>query len=320
MTPVKNLLNNVLDMKSNKHNLKQGDDFIKNKMKFLLKPKIIEGNQNLNNCTIDDRKDPKYAEYLIPEEDSQVVEGASCTIDENKKATVTCDSSTGLFSFSGCSPTSIGDKIKVEQQKLLLLSEKVKANNKMDVQNKGRNVNVDGKVYFVNQNNNYYQYVNSIGDNTFKPRHVNFHPTCPKTAPVVEKKITGFIEGEIDPINDDQCLQYELDSEEQMLYAQILESQRKLRDFQAQQMEEQSDTSGLTFDKNKETIKLSKQLMDYDKLVKKSKYYGDKINALNLSQDEFMKGITMLQIQYGLFGISSIALIYLIVKMLANKE
>lgn len=321
MTPIKHLLNNVMDMKSDKHNLKQGDEFINNKIKYLFKPKIIEGNQNQqNNCTLDDRNDIKYANYLIPPNDSDVVEGASCSFDENKKATVLCDNATGLFSFSGCEPTTIGEKIKVEQQKIFLLNEKIKTNSKIDINDQGRNVVVDGAVYFVNQNKNYYKYVNSIGDSTFKPRHVNFHPTCPKTPPVVEKRLFGFIEGEIDPTNDDQCLQYELDSEEQMIYAQLLESQRKLRDLQAQQMEEQSDTSGLTFEKNKEAIKLSKQLMDYDELVKKSKYYTDKVNALNITQDEFMKGITMLQLQYGLFGISSIALIYFIAKLLASRN
>jgi hypothetical protein len=316
MTPIKYLLNNVLEIKSDRHNLNQGDEFVKNKMKYLFKPKLIEG----MGCTINDRNDPKYAKFLIPPNDSDVLEGASCTIDENKPAGVTCDSSTGLFAFTGCEPQSIGDKIKIEQQKQFLLNEKIKSNSKIDVTHTGRNVQVDGVTYFVNQNNNYYKYANSIGDNTFKPRHVNFNATCPKTKPTIEKRITGFIEGVIDPINDDQCPLYELDSEEQLIYAQIAESSRKLRDLQAKQMEEQSDTSGLQFEKNKETIKLSKQLMDYDKMVEKSKYYTDKVNALNLSHDEFLKGINVLQLQYGLFGISSIALIYLIIKMMANKE
>ena len=34
MTPVKHLLNNVLEMKSDKNNLKQGNKFLKNKKKF----------------------------------------------------------------------------------------------------------------------------------------------------------------------------------------------------------------------------------------------------------------------------------------------
>tara|TARA_B110000003_G_C16522777_1_gene485734 strand:+ start:89 stop:1039 length:951 start_codon:yes stop_codon:yes gene_type:complete len=316
MTPIKHLLNNVLDIKSDKHNLNQGNEFVKNKMKYLFKPKLIEG----MGCTINDRNDPKYARFLIPSNDSHVLDGASCTIDENKPAGVTCDSSTGLFAFSGCEPVTIGDKIKVEQQKQLVLNEKINNNSKIDVTNNGRNVVVDGVTYFVNQNNNYYKYVNSIGDSTFKPRHVNFSTTCPKTAPTIEKRITGFIEGIIDPVNDDQCPLYELDSEEQLLYAQIMESTRKLRDLQAQQMEQQTDTSGLQFKKNKETIKLSKQFMDYNEMVKKSKYYTDKVNALNLSHSEILKGITMLQLQYGFFGISSIALIFLIVKIMANKE
>ena len=111
MTPIKHLLNNVLDIKSDKHNLNQGNEFVKNKMKYLFKPKLIEG----MGCTINDRNDPKYARFLIPSNDSHVLDGASCTLDENKPAGVTCDSSTGLFAFSGCEPVTIGelDRIRV---------------------------------------------------------------------------------------------------------------------------------------------------------------------------------------------------------------
>jgi hypothetical protein len=320
MTPIKHIFNTVLDMKSDKHNLKQGDDFIKNKMKFLLKPKIIEGIENNNNCTINDRKDIKLVNFVIPENDSDVLEGARCYMDNNKKPEVACDNTTGLFTFKGCDPYSIEDKITVEERKRVMLSEKIKATNKIDIKNKGRNVKVGKDIYFVNQNNNYYKYINSIGDSTFKPKHVNFNATCPTTSPNTEDRLYGFLEGTIDPVNGDACLQYELDSEEQMLYAQFLESERKLRDLKAEQMEQQSDTSGIRFEKNKATIKLSKQLQDYDKLVKKSKYYSDKINSLNLSHDEFLKGITMLQLQYGVFGVSSIILIYFISKMLISKK
>jgi hypothetical protein len=319
MTPIKFLLNRALDAKSNKDNLNQGDEFVKNKIKYLFKPKLIEGNENQSgsNCTID-RNNPKYARYLIPPNDSDVEAGTSCTIDENKPAGVSCDTSTGMFTFDGCDPQTIGDKIKVEQQKQFLINEKIDS-IKMDTEYQGRNVTVDGVNYFVNQKNSYYKYINSIGDSTFKPRHVNFSDTCPKIAPTIEKDITGFIMGMIDPINGDQCPLYELESEEQLLYAQRAESIRKLRELQAQQMEQQSATSGLQFEKNKETIKLSKQLRDYDELVKKTKHYNDKINTLNLSREQLLKGITILQLQYGIFGISSIALIYIIVKMIANK-
>ena len=69
MTPIKLLLNNVLDIKSDKHNLNQGNEFVKNKMKYLFKPKLIEG----MGCTINDRNDPKYARFLIPSNDSHVL-------------------------------------------------------------------------------------------------------------------------------------------------------------------------------------------------------------------------------------------------------
>jgi len=49
MNPIKNFLNNILEMKSNKHNLNQGNKFLNNKNKFMVFSKNIE-NFDMRDC------------------------------------------------------------------------------------------------------------------------------------------------------------------------------------------------------------------------------------------------------------------------------
>ena len=80
------------------------------------------------------------------------------------------------------------------------------------------------------------------------------------------------------------------------------------------------DTSRITYLKNLEAIKLSDKVNKYNELAEKSKKIADDINSFDTSRDEFMKSIGALQIQYGAIGISTIALIYLMIKMMSSNK
>ena len=355
MTTIKHFIKNVSDMNSDKHNLKQGNDFMKNKIKYLFKPRLIEGNEGMNQesnteSTVNEQDDelsaedidaPLYpecdltaAKYTKNEDYANFIFGLNktnsnivnprnviCSFDMNKKATVTCPAPNATLNVTGCVPKTTGEKVAIERQKLALLNDKWNELMKgKKFKGKGRNVIVNGAYYYVNNDNYYYKYENSIGDSTFKPNHANFNVTCPRTPAVKESSISGFVKGKFDPTVGEECIQFTASVEDQKLYANMLESARKIRNLQAQEMEELSDTSGLSFKKNKETIKLTHQLQEYDKMVKKSKYYTDKINTLDRSRNEMLKNITMLQAQYGIIGITSIGLVYFIAKMLMKNN
>tara|TARA_R110002020_G_scaffold69025_11_gene179955 strand:+ start:1697 stop:2695 length:999 start_codon:yes stop_codon:yes gene_type:complete len=332
MNPIKHLLNNIVELNSNKGNLKQGDEFIKNKMKFLFKPKIIEG---MTTCQVLDNTYTDNTNYSIPpnndnisvtENSAEIIARTKCVwdpIDSNvtknpTNAIVECKS--GNFVFKGCDP---GDDLKkqkaVQAQIMDVWGEKrKKLGSKTEKNTKGENIKFEGKIYFKNAGGEYYLYENSVGENTFLPNHVDYSATCPKQTPKNSNKLIRYVEDSIDPTSGDTCKIY-TDPVEQNIFAKLAEANRKYRELNGKIMDQQGSVENI-FDKNKETILLSAKLNTYDKLVNESKYYTDKLKALNLSQDEFMKNITVLQLQYGAIGISTIILIYFMIKTMSNKQ
>ena len=222
--------------------------------------------------------------------------------------------------FKGCDP---GDDLKkqkaVQAQIMDVWGEKrKKLGSKTEKNTKGENIKFEGKIYFKNAGGEYYLYENSVGENTFLPNHVDYSATCPKQTPKNSNKLIRYVEDSIDPTSGDTCKIY-TDPVEQNIFAKLAEANRKYRELNGKIMDQQGSVENI-FDKNKETILLSAKLNTYDKLVNESKYYTDKLKALNLSQDEFMKNITVLQLQYGAIGISTIILIYFMIKTMSNKQ
>jgi hypothetical protein len=334
MNPIKHLLNNIAELNSNKGNLKQGDEFIKNKMKFLFKPKIIEGIENKTICQVLDNTYTDNTNYLIPsvsetsDEDTynEIMNGTKCAWDpidspgnkSDTSANIVCGTD-GNFVFSGCDP---GDDLKkqkaVQAQIMDVWGEKREKLGSNTENTKGENIKFEGKIYFKNAGGEYYLYENSVGENTFLPNHVDYSATCPKQTPKNSNKLIRYVEDSIDPTSGDTCKIY-TDPVEQNIFAKLAEANRKYRELNGKIMDQQGSVENI-FDKNKETILLSAKLNTYDKLVNESKYYTDKLKALNLSQDEFMKNITVLQLQYGAIGISTIILIYFMIKTMSNKQ
>tara|TARA_B100000925_G_scaffold291821_1_gene281663 strand:+ start:38271 stop:39125 length:855 start_codon:yes stop_codon:yes gene_type:complete len=181
-----------------------------------------------------------------------------------------------------------------------------------------------GNIYYKNLDGDYYKYKNSAGYNTFKPNHINFDSSCPKTAPIFEKDVPYPV-GNIDPISssvldDRKCIKFQ-DEELQDVYIQIITLEREIKELKEKQRNENiKDTSTIAYLKNLEAIKLSDKVNKYNELVEKSKKITDDINSFDTSRDEFMKSVGALQIQYGAIGITTIALIYLMVKMMSSKK
>jgi hypothetical protein len=181
-----------------------------------------------------------------------------------------------------------------------------------------------GNIYYKNLDGDYYKYKNSAGYNTFKPNHINFDSSCPKTAPIFEKDVPYPV-GNIDPISssvldDRKCIKFQ-DEVLQDVYIQIITLEREIKELKEKQRNENiKDTSTIAYLKNLEAIKLSDKVNKYNELVEKSKKITDDINSFDTSHDEFMKSVRALQIQYGAIGITTIALIYLMVKMMSSKK
>lgn len=183
-----------------------------------------------------------------------------------------------------------------------------------------------GDIYYKNLDGDYYKYENSAGDNTFKPNHINFDPSCPKTAPIFQKDVPYSV-GNIDPISssvlgDSKCIKFK-DGELQDLYIQKITFEREIKDLKEKRRNENTQdtsTSTITHLKNLEAIKLSDKVNKYNELAEKSKKITDDINSFDTSRDEFMKSVGALQIQYGAIGITTIALIYLMIKMMSSNK
>ena len=231
----------------------------------------------------------------------------------------------GLEGFTTKDQAKLNSKIN----DLSTLESKIEAledKNKKKFKGKATNVKDKyGDIYYKNLDGDYYKYKNSAGYNTFKPNHINFHPSCPKTAPIFEKDVPYPV-GNIDPISssvlgDSKCIKFQ-DSDLQDLYIQKITWEREIKELKEKQRNANTqDTSTITHLKNLEAIKLSDKVNKYNELAEKSKKIADDINSFDTSRDEFMKSIGALQIQYGAIGISTIALIYLMIKMMSsNKE
>jgi len=334
MNPIKHLLNNIAELNSNKGNLKQGDEFIKNKMKFLFKPKIIEGMEKKTICQVLDNTYTDNTNYLIPsvkenasDEDTynEIMKNTKCawdpvdSTDNTNSTNAKVDCVSGNFVFSDCDPGDDLKKQKAVQAQIMDFwgKKQEKLGSKLD-DTEGENIKFEGKIYFKNAGGEYYLYENSVGENTFLPNHVDYSATCPKQTPKNSNKLIRYVEDSIDPTSGDTCKIY-TDPVEQNIFAKLAEANRKYRELNGKIMDQQGSVENI-FNKNKETILLSAKLNTYDKLVNESKYYTDKLKALNLSQDEFMKNITVLQLQYGAIGISTIILIYFMIKTMSNKQ
>ena len=186
-------------------------------------------------------------------------------------------------------------------------------------------IDKDGNIYYKNLDGEYYKYKNSAGYNTFKPNHINFHASCPKTTPIFQKYVPSPF-GNIDPTNpsgldDNKCIEFR-DGTLQDLYIKKITSERIIKELKEELRNENQDirTSTITHLKNLEAIKLSDKVNKYNELAEKSKKIADDINSFDTSRDEFMKSIGALQIQYGAIGISTIALIYLMIKMMSSNK
>ena len=197
--------------------------------------------------------------------------------------------------------------------------------NKEKFKGKATNVNDKyGNIYYKNLDGDYYKYKNSAGYNTFKPNHINFHPSCPKTTPIFETKVPSPV-GNIDPtgssgLDDSECIKFQ-DKVLQKHYIDKITLERKIKELkEAQRNANTQDTSTITHLKNLEAINLSDKVNKYNELAEKSKKIADDINSFDTSRDEFMKSIGALQIQYGAIGISTIALIYLMIKMMSSNK
>ena len=181
-----------------------------------------------------------------------------------------------------------------------------------------------GNIYYKNLDGDYYKYKNSAGYNTFKPNHINFHASCPKTTPIFQKYVPSPV-GNIDPtgssgLDDSECIKFR-NGDLQKLYIDKITLERKIKELKEKLRNENTpDTSTIAHLKNLEAIKLSDKVNKYNELAEKSKKIADDINSFDTSRDEFMKSIGALQIQYGAIGISTIALIYLMIKMMSSNK
>ena len=224
---------------------------------------------------------------------------------------------------------STADKLSAEINNLSVLQNAIDNMNTVKKEKfKGKATNVkdrNGTIYYKNLDGDYYKYKNSAGYNTFKPNHINFHPSCPKTKPIFQASVPSSV-GNIDPIGPsvlegDNCIKFRED-DLQTLYIQKITLEREIKDLKEKLRNENTqDTSTSTYLKNLEAIKLSDKVNKYNELAEKSKKIADDINSFDTSRDEFMKSVRALQIQYGAIGITTIALIYLMIKMMSsNKE
>lgn len=335
MTPIKHLLNNVLEVKSNKNNLKQGDVFLNNKKRFMgfnkiegftcAKPAETQGSEVATKYNLLD------ASYVSLEHTNFKVTGITCKSGYEGTAIATaCDGPNQPFNLTGCNDVSIGLQIKQKsneqeqksnQLKALLSDPKYKDasgnwKNHYNVRDK------KGNTYYVNLDGQYYKYQNAAGESTFNPSHVDFSNTCPKTAPKFIKNTPYIVEGDIDPtssVGNNKCLKYK-NTQLRTLYAEIMTLDKEIKELTEKNRRGSSETTGAVFKRNKAAILLSHKINEYNKLVEKSKKITNDIKSYDTSRGDFLKSITALQIQYGVVGLTSIALVYLTIKMMSNNE
>ena len=327
MSHIKHFLNEALNIKSNKNNLNQGVGFKQNKTKVMNNTKTIEG----LTCRIGNKVDSLGYKISNP-----IREGSNIYDFNDNDGKIECDegvssSINGTISknadnvceFSGCElnyETLISEsliKLTEINKNLDVEAKKYEGKNQYNVKDK------KGNVYFLNYDGEYYKYENSIGDSTFKPNHVNFNETCPKHIAKHIDSSPVFLKANIDPVAGDMC-KASKSSKYNILFAKKKELERKIKElkFLKQEKADNDNTgdnaTGLVFKRNKKAIELSHKLQIQDELIKKKKYYTDKINSIDTSRGEFIKSIGALQIQYAALGVSSIVMVYLIIKSLSK--
>ena len=334
MTPVKHLLNTVLEMKSNKNNLKQGDVFLNNKKKFSGFNKIEGFTCTKPAETQDSKVATKYnltdASYVSLEHTNFKVTDISCKSGyEGTAIASVCDGPEQPFNLRGCNNASIGLTIKQKSQEQEQKSNQIKAligdKYKNDDGTWKDHYNVrdkKGNTYYLNLDGQYYKYENAIGESTFNPSHVDFSNTCPKTAPKFIKNPPYIVEGKIDPTSssgNNECIKYN-DLDLKTLYSDIMKLEKEIKDLTEENRRGSGESTGAVFKRNKAAILLSHKINEYNELVEQSKKITNDIKSFDTSRSDFLKSITSLQIQYGVVGLTSIALVYLTIKMMGNNE
>jgi hypothetical protein len=180
-----------------------------------------------------------------------------------------------------------------------------------------------GDFYYKNVNDEYYKYENSAGFNTFKPTYNKFNPSCPKTRPIYQKTVTFTPIMKIDPTSDtgdNKCVKFK-SARLQDLHIEKVTLEREIRELKRKKRVDETNDNRPTIKlKNVEAIKLSNIINQYNELTEKNKKIKDDVNSFDTSRSEFIKSITALQIQYGAIGITSIVLVYFIIKMLAERN
>lgn len=334
MTPVKHLLNTVLEMKSNKNNLKQGDVFLNNKKKFSGFNKV-----EAFTCIAPTNDQELSKKYNFSDDNMTVgsledsnfdVTFKKCASDyKGKPIASVCDGEGQPFKVSGCDEMTLAGEIRDtsqtwKQKKDALLTE---IGKKYNDENGDPKVHYNvrdkkGNTYYLNLDGQYYKYENAIGESTFNPSHVDFSNTCPKTAPKFIKNSPYIVEGKIDPTSssgNNKCRPYK-DPVISEKYAEIMAMEKKIKDLTEQNRQRTGEAGEGIIKRNKAAILLSHKINEYNELVEQSKKITNDIKSFDTSRSDFLKSITSLQIQYGVVGLTSIALIYLTIKMMSNNE
>ena len=250
MTPIKHLFNNVLEMKSNKNNLKQGDVFLNNKKRFMGFNKI-EG--------------------------------------------FTCASADTTYS-----PPHNGDgHYNVRDQY--------------------------GNNYYFSKDGFYYKYENDSNQNTFKPTNPLFSNTCPKTPQRYERNIPYHKQKhninplvDVDAVDDVTVKKYicPINQNNANDYYCYKKNEKEIDEKRQKRIK---GSNNKIVERNKKAILLSHKINEYNKLVEQSKKISNDIMSYDTSRGDFLKSVAALQIQYGVVGLTSIALVYLTIKMMSNE-
>lgn len=300
MNPIKNFLNNILEMKSNKHNLNQGNKFLNNKNKFMVFSKNIETFGGMCDELFKKVMDPppnpdNTFKYNNGSDDDRT--NLVCSDKEDKEKDIEFLENNYIPYF----------QYKIREKKKVLDANLPEPKNVKDAK---------GNIYYLNSNNQYYLYEDSTGENTFLPNHVDFPITCPKDQPTFTD-IPSYVNGNVDFVDNNKCKQYN-DDEINNLIAKREEQKRKLRDLKLEAKLGGGETND-DYKRNIKSILITHEFNKYNDLVKKSKGITDDIKAFDMSRDDFLKSISILQIQYGAIGLTSLIFIYLMVKMMSKN-
>jgi|APSaa5957512535_1039671.scaffolds.fasta_scaffold04967_2 hypothetical protein len=303
MNPIKNFLNNILEMKSNKHNLNQGNKFLNNKNKFMVFSKNIENYTGMElTC------EQLFEKVLYPPNNQDNTFKYNNGTDK-KRTELVCSNKKYMEKNIAFLENNY---IPYFQEKIIEKQKELDANLP-----EPKNVkDAKGNIYYLNSNNQYYLYEDSTGESSFLPNHVDFPITCPKDQPTFTN-IPSYVNGNVDFTDDNKCKQYN-NTEINNLIAGQEEQKRKLRELKLEAKLEGGETND-DYKRNIKSIQISHAFNKYNDLVKKSKGITDDIKAFDTSRDDFLKSISILQIQYGAIGLTSLIFIYLMIKMMSKN-